>query len=89
MMRILSFASVVSVALLSIVGCSAVVVASTQAPAVHTEFESSKFEGGLRFVENSGVCETTPGVHTVSGYIDIAKNQSLVSDITNDGCWLA
>jgi len=28
-------------------------------------------------VNNSGVCETTPGVHTASGYIDIAQNQSL------------
>ncbi|KAL0064592.1 hypothetical protein AAF712_008411, partial [Marasmius tenuissimus] len=26
---------------------------------------------GLRFMKNSGVCETTPGVEQMSGYIDI------------------
>lgn len=31
----------------------------------------------LRYVPDSGVCETTPGVHQLSGYIDIAKNQSM------------
>ncbi|KZO96806.1 serine carboxypeptidase [Calocera viscosa TUFC12733] len=31
----------------------------------------------LRYVENSGVCETTPGVYQASGYADIAYNQSL------------
>ncbi|KAJ7725953.1 serine carboxypeptidase [Mycena metata] len=33
--------------------------------------------GALRTVENSGVCETTPGVLQVSGYGDIAANQSI------------
>ncbi|KAG7091367.1 hypothetical protein E1B28_010407 [Marasmius oreades] len=31
---------------------------------------------GLRFIKNSGVCETTPGVEQVSGYIDIGTNMS-------------
>ncbi|KAI0073543.1 alpha/beta-hydrolase [Panus rudis PR-1116 ss-1] len=31
----------------------------------------------LRFVENSGVCETTPGVGQMSGYIDIGTNMSM------------
>ncbi|KAL0064076.1 hypothetical protein AAF712_008935 [Marasmius tenuissimus] len=31
---------------------------------------------GLRFVKNSGVCETTPGVEQMSGYIDIGTNMS-------------
>ncbi|KAF9262605.1 alpha/beta-hydrolase [Marasmius fiardii PR-910] len=31
---------------------------------------------GLRFVKNSGVCETTPGVEQLSGYIDIGTNMS-------------
>jgi hypothetical protein len=35
----------------------------------------------LRFVRNSGVCETTPGVEQVSGYIDIGKNLSMVRAI--------
>ncbi|KAF8524562.1 alpha/beta-hydrolase [Hysterangium stoloniferum] len=65
--------------ILSILGSRAgPVVESDISPAVHTEFKSSLIPNtGLRFVENSGVCETTPGVHTVSGYIDIAPNQSL------------
>ncbi|KAF8524561.1 alpha/beta-hydrolase [Hysterangium stoloniferum] len=65
--------------ILSILGSQAgPVVESDVSPAVHTEFKSTRLPNtGLRFVENSGVCETTPGVHTVSGYIDIAKNQSL------------
>ena len=33
--------------------------------------------GKLRVVENSGVCETTPGVYQASGYGDLSANQSL------------
>ncbi|KAH9853076.1 alpha/beta-hydrolase [Lenzites betulinus] len=33
--------------------------------------------GKLRVVENSGVCETTPGVYQASGYGDLTENQSL------------
>ncbi|KAJ7652545.1 serine carboxypeptidase [Mycena rosella] len=33
--------------------------------------------GALRVVENSGVCETTPGVFQASGYGDIAANKSI------------
>ncbi len=36
---------------------------------------------GLRFVSNSGVCETTPGVHQMSGYITVGNNMSMVSPI--------
>jgi hypothetical protein len=32
----------------------------------------------LRYVNNSGICETTPGVHQMSGYIDIGQNMSMV-----------
>ncbi|KZP14955.1 alpha/beta-hydrolase [Athelia psychrophila] len=31
---------------------------------------------GLRYVNNSGICETTPGVHTMSGYVDIGPSMS-------------
>ncbi|KAI0073558.1 alpha/beta-hydrolase [Panus rudis PR-1116 ss-1] len=31
----------------------------------------------LRFIANSGVCETTPGVQQMSGYVDIGTNQSI------------
>ena len=33
---------------------------------------------GLRFVRNSGVCETTPGVGQISGYADIGTDMSMV-----------
>ncbi|KAJ7463006.1 serine carboxypeptidase [Mycena latifolia] len=33
--------------------------------------------GALRIVENSGVCETTPGVYQASGYGDIAADKSI------------
>lgn len=32
---------------------------------------------GLRFVSDSGVCETTPGVHQMSGYITVGQNMSM------------
>ncbi|CAE6433513.1 unnamed protein product [Rhizoctonia solani] len=33
--------------------------------------------GKLRYVENSGVCESTPGVYQASGYADLTSNQSM------------
>ena len=33
----------------------------------------------MRFVKNSGVCETTPGVQQISGYLNIGTNMSMVS----------
>lgn len=33
--------------------------------------------GKLRVTENSGVCETTPGVYQASGYGDLTANESL------------
>jgi hypothetical protein len=33
----------------------------------------------LRYVANSGICETTPGVNQYSGYIDVGPNMSMVS----------
>ena len=32
----------------------------------------------LRYVKDSGVCETTPGVHQLSGYIETGPNMSTV-----------
>ncbi|KAJ6572050.1 alpha/beta-hydrolase [Mycena capillaripes] len=34
-------------------------------------------ESGLTYVKNSGICETTPGVGQISGYINLAKNASM------------
>ncbi|QRW00147.1 Serine carboxypeptidase [Ceratobasidium sp. AG-Ba] len=33
--------------------------------------------GKLRYVENSGICETTPGVYQASGYADLTSTQSM------------
>lgn len=46
------------------------IVATSTVPAVVTP-------GKLRVAENSGVCETTPGVYQASGYGDIASNESI------------
>jgi carboxypeptidase C (cathepsin A) len=46
-------------------------------PAV-TEFKSRVHNDAvLRFVKDSGICETTPGVSQVSGYLDIGTNMSM------------
>ncbi|PCH44722.1 serine carboxypeptidase [Wolfiporia cocos MD-104 SS10] len=39
--------------------------------------QSATTPGKLRVTENSGVCETTPGVYQASGYGDIASNESI------------
>ncbi|KAI0771274.1 alpha/beta-hydrolase [Trametes elegans] len=42
------------------------------------EFSSQLVQDGkLRYVRNSGVCETTPGVEQLSGYVDVGKNMSM------------
>ena len=47
--------------------------------ATYTEFRSSIFDDTqLRYVPNSGVCETTPDVNQYSGYLDIGPNKSMV-----------
>ncbi|KAH9974756.1 serine carboxypeptidase [Lactifluus volemus] len=38
---------------------------------------STPIPGQLRVVENSGICETTPGVYQASGYGDLSQNESI------------
>ncbi|KAF7309047.1 Carboxypeptidase [Mycena kentingensis (nom. inval.)] len=54
-------------------------VASTPAPHVEQEILTplATTPGALRVVENSGVCETTPGVFQASGYGDLTANESI------------
>lgn len=48
-------------------------------PSVSNVFSSRTLQDvNLRFVTDSGVCETTPGVHQMSGYIDVGTNMSMV-----------
>ncbi|KAJ7234773.1 Alpha/Beta hydrolase protein [Mycena haematopus] len=42
-------------------------------PAIHTFASQVITDGALRYVNNSGICETTAGVHTMSGYVDISS----------------
>ena len=50
------------------------------AAGTRVEFASRVVEGAaLRGVKDSGVCETTPGVGQMSGYLDVGKNMSMVS----------
>ena len=71
----------VSLALLSLVctGARATAVPSDSVHRVFTSDSPNLNNTKLRYVNNSGICETTPGVHQVSGYIDIGKNMSIVS----------
>lgn len=50
----------------------------------HSDFEvkpavtpAATTPGKLRVVENSGICETTPGVYQASGYGDITSTESI------------
>ncbi|GAA98536.1 uncharacterized protein L969DRAFT_95229 [Mixia osmundae IAM 14324] len=54
--------------------------ASTAATPNYTVFSNytGAYQGlKIRYIVNSGQCERTPGVKAVSGYLDIATNQSL------------
>ncbi|KAJ7590662.1 alpha/beta-hydrolase [Mycena floridula] len=45
---------------------------------IHTKLTSNIVpDVSMRFVADSGVCETTPGVHQMSGYLDIGTNMSM------------
>ncbi|KAJ7486267.1 hypothetical protein B0H11DRAFT_2015490 [Mycena galericulata] len=49
---------------------------SCQTPcALHTR-KSDHAAPPLRYVNNSGVCETTPGAYTMSGYVGISSTMS-------------
>lgn len=58
---------------------SILVVKATVVDSAPTAFASTNLpDVKLRFVSDSGVCETTPGVHQISGYIDVGTNMSMV-----------
>ena len=55
-------------------------VDATETATFRTRFTSTNNpKVSMRFVSNSGVCETTPGVHQMSGYLNVGKNMSMVS----------
>lgn len=44
-----------------------------------TVFDHFATGAQLRFVNNSGICETTPGVNQISGYLSVGTNMNMVS----------
>ncbi|KAF7311281.1 Carboxypeptidase S1 [Mycena kentingensis (nom. inval.)] len=64
---------------LLVLGSSLLIGAASLAPApvTHKFVSSAQDAVALRFVNNSGICETTPGVHQMSGYVDIGTNMSM------------
>jgi hypothetical protein len=44
----------------------------------HTFRSAAVTDSSLTYVKDSGICETTPGVGQMSGYINIASNASMV-----------
>lgn len=43
----------------------------------YTLFEHRATNASLEFVTNSGICETTKGVNTYSGYLNVGTNMSM------------
>ncbi|KAG2134306.1 Alpha/Beta hydrolase protein [Suillus cothurnatus] len=64
---------------LSIPHTVSVVKDNLDAPeAGHIEIQSKVHNAtGIRYVKNSGICETTPNVTQISGYIDVGTNMSM------------
>ncbi|KAJ7251079.1 serine carboxypeptidase [Mycena rebaudengoi] len=54
-------------------------VVTTKTPTVEAEtvLSFATKPGALRVVENSGVCETTPGIYQASGYGDLTSSKSI------------
>ena len=40
-------------------------------------FEHAATGAKIRYVKNSGICETTPGVNQYSGYLSVGSNQNM------------
>jgi hypothetical protein len=40
----------------------------------YTVFEHAATRAKISFVNNSGICETTPGVNQYSGYVTVGEN---------------
>ena len=74
----LAFLAFLLINAVDLVDATMVTGLSETAP-IHTRFTSEiNPDVSMRFVNNSGVCETTPGVNQVSGYLDVGQNMSMV-----------
>lgn len=45
-----------------------------------TQTSANLEDTSIRYVNDSGICETTPGVQQMSGYIDVGTNMNMVVD---------
>ncbi|CAK5278667.1 unnamed protein product [Mycena citricolor] len=63
--------------LLLALATSVVATANPAAPLKHKFVSKINPEVTLRVVNNSGICETTPGVNQISGYVDIGTGMSV------------
>ena len=72
------WATLVAICTLTAASVGAVAVAQRDGPEYETFTSTTQPGVGLRFIRNSGVCETTPGVGQLSGYIDFGQNMSMV-----------
>jgi len=61
---------------------SSVTITPNMRPVVTTA-PGALTDGNLTYVNNSGICETKPGAHQVSGYINISKNTHLVGSCSS------
>lgn len=43
----------------------------------YTVFEHAATNASIKFVTNSGICETTPGVNSYSGYLSVGTNMNM------------
>jgi len=59
--------------LLALASAVSLVVASSAPDSEYTIFQDAATSIALRYVSNSGICETTPGVEQHSGYADFGN----------------
>ncbi|KAI0783201.1 alpha/beta-hydrolase [Abortiporus biennis] len=69
--------AVVSTLLSAVYSVSGSPLSQSTSPSLQVFNSQIQNDTSLRFVQNSGVCETTPGVQQMSGYIDIGTNMSM------------
>jgi carboxypeptidase D len=48
-----------------------------RAGVVYNVFEHAATGAKIEFVNNSGICETTPGVNQYSGYLSVGENMNM------------
>ncbi|TFK52792.1 alpha/beta-hydrolase [Heliocybe sulcata] len=77
-MRVVSYLSVLAFAVFTLGTHALLTQATLLTGNSKLEFRSiANPDVKLRYVNDSGICETTPGVHQMSGYIEVGTNMSM------------